>query len=157
MHTKTSKPYTLCIIHQHPRILLAMKKRGFGVGKWNGYGGKVGEGETIEEAAHREIQEEGGIQVTDLKKIGVNTFDFTNKPVMLEVHVFKATKFDGEPVETEEMRPQWFNVDTIPYDTMWKDDGIWLPLFLEDTKFNGYYLFDPTGDTILKSEVTKIK
>ena len=36
------------------KVLLAMKKRGFGAGKWNGVGGKVKDGETIKQAAIRE-------------------------------------------------------------------------------------------------------
>ncbi len=52
------KLLTLCIVHQHPRVLLGMKKRGFGIGHWNGFGGKVEEGESIEEAAKREVKEE---------------------------------------------------------------------------------------------------
>ena len=40
-------------------ICLAMKKRGFGVNRWNGVGGKVDDqNETIEEAAKRETKEE---------------------------------------------------------------------------------------------------
>jgi hypothetical protein len=35
------KILTLTIIYQHPRVLLGMKKRGFGAGRWNGFGGKV--------------------------------------------------------------------------------------------------------------------
>lgn len=38
-----------------------MKKRGFGVGKWNGYGGKLDEGESIERCAIRELEEECSI------------------------------------------------------------------------------------------------
>jgi len=38
------------------KIILGMKKRGFGVGRWNGFGGKVEEGETIGDAAHRELE-----------------------------------------------------------------------------------------------------
>lgn len=34
-------------------ILLGLKKRGFGEGKWNGFGGKVEPGETIHQAAAR--------------------------------------------------------------------------------------------------------
>ena len=54
------KILTLCVIYQHPRVLLGMKKRGFGKGRWNGFGGKVKEGETIEEATKRETLEEAG-------------------------------------------------------------------------------------------------
>lgn len=45
------------------QILLAMKKRGFGEGKWNGAGGKVDPGETIIQAASRELREETGINI----------------------------------------------------------------------------------------------
>jgi hypothetical protein len=35
------------LFNDQGQILLAMKKRGFGVGKWNGAGGKIHEGETV--------------------------------------------------------------------------------------------------------------
>ena len=35
------------VFNKQKQILLAMKKRGFGVGKWTGAGGKVEDGETI--------------------------------------------------------------------------------------------------------------
>ena len=49
----TSKLLTLVLVVQPGRVLLGMKKRGFGAGKWNGFGGKVEHGETIEQAARR--------------------------------------------------------------------------------------------------------
>ena len=41
------KQTTLLFLRKDNHILLAMKKRGFGINKWNGAGGKVEEGETI--------------------------------------------------------------------------------------------------------------
>ena len=49
----TSRLYTLVLVLQPQRVLLGMKKRGFGAGRWNGFGGKVQEGETIEDGAKR--------------------------------------------------------------------------------------------------------
>lgn len=49
----TNKLLTLVLVVQPGRVLLGMKKRGFGAGKWNGFGGKVQPGETIEQAARR--------------------------------------------------------------------------------------------------------
>ena len=48
---------TLCLVVKENTILLGMKKRGFGVGRWNGFGGKLHEGESIEDAAKRETLE----------------------------------------------------------------------------------------------------
>lgn len=50
---KLSKLFTLIIVRNEDEILLGFKKRGFGVGKWNGFGGKVETGESITDAAVR--------------------------------------------------------------------------------------------------------
>ena len=60
---------------QDSKILLTMKKRGFGVGFWNGFGGKVKEGETIEAVAIRETEEESGIVVSKIKGRGILQFE----------------------------------------------------------------------------------
>lgn len=45
------KILTLCMVIRDSELLLGMKKRGFGVGRWNGFGGKVEMGEDIVDAA----------------------------------------------------------------------------------------------------------
>lgn len=77
----------------------------------------------------------------DLVQHGLMTFDFTESPVSLEVHIFKATEFTGEITESEEMRPEWFDVDAVPYDRMWKDDALWFPLLHAGKYFKGHCLF----------------
>lgn len=148
----TKKILTLCIIHQGNRVLLGMKKRGFGVGRWNGFGGKVLPDEAIEDAARREAMEEAGIIVGDLEKIGILEFEFVGNPELLEVHVFKATDFTGDATETEEMKPQWFAIHEIPYKNMWPDDMYWMPLFLEGKKFKGKFLFGK-NDVIIEQRL----
>ncbi len=140
------KVLTLCVIKKDSRLLLGMKKRGFGAGVWNGFGGKVEAGETIEQAAMREVQEEVGIVPSGLKPVGVITFTFESDPKIMEVHIFSVTDFTGEPIETEEMRPKWFALNDIPYDTMWPDDRFWLPMFLAGKSFTGEFHFDRPSD-----------
>lgn len=147
---------TLCIVHQHPKVLLGMKKRGFGTGRWNGFGGKVLPGESVEDAAKRELLEEAGIEVDYLEKYGVLDFEFQGNPEILEVHIFKIIDFTGEPSEGEEMRPQWYFVDEIPFKEMWPDDIYWIPLFLKGKKFKGKILFGEK-DTILEKEIVLVK
>ena len=49
----SNKLLTLLFVLEPSRVLLGMKKRGFGVGRWNGFGGKVQQNETIEDGAKR--------------------------------------------------------------------------------------------------------
>jgi len=150
------KQLTLCIIYNHPQVLLGMKKRGFGMGRWNGFGGKVEKGETIEEAALRELKEEAGIKVTQrLEKIGILDFEFQGNPEILEVHIFRGEKFSGKPTESEEMKPQWFHIDEIPFSEMWPDDIHWIPLFLKRKKFKGKFLFGE-NDIILEQTLKMV-
>uniref|UniRef100_A0A8C6YN90 Oxidized purine nucleoside triphosphate hydrolase n=1 Tax=Nothoprocta perdicaria TaxID=30464 RepID=A0A8C6YN90_NOTPE len=97
----TSRLFTLVLVVQPPRVLLGMKKRGFGAGLWNGFGGKVQPGESIEEAARRELLEESGLTVDTLQKMGQITFEFVGSSELMEVHIFRADDFHGEPKESE--------------------------------------------------------
>ena len=55
MNRPQNKLLTLLFVLKPGKVLLGYKKRGFGVDRWNGFGGKVQQGETIEEAAKRYI------------------------------------------------------------------------------------------------------
>lgn len=132
---------TLCIIHNETYVLLGMKKVGFGRGRWNGFGGKVEEGESIEAAAARELKEEAKVGLQSMRKRGLLTFSFEGNPEVLEVHVFSGSAMEGVPQETDEMMPQWFKISDIPYDAMWPDDRHWLPLLLSGKNFQGEFHF----------------
>lgn len=130
------------------RVLLAMKKRGFGEGRWNGAGGKVKDGETVLEAAVREVNEELSIVVHSLKKVAELSFTFPHEPSFDQiVHVYLTNSWDGEPAEGDEMRPKWFAIDSIPYGEMWSDDILWLPHILDGKRLKGAFVFAP-GDTV---------
>ncbi|XP_069503722.1 oxidized purine nucleoside triphosphate hydrolase [Ambystoma mexicanum] len=144
----TTKLFTLVLVVQPKQVLLGMKKRGFGAGRWNGFGGKVQKGETIEQAARRELFEESGLTVDELHKIGNIKFEFVGNSELMDVHVFRADSYCGEPTESDEMRPQWFELDNVPFMQMWPDDIYWFPIMLQKRKFLGYFKFQG-HDTIL--------
>lgn len=134
-------------------ICLAMKKRDFGVGRWNGVGGKVNLDETVEEATIRETQEEIDVVVKELKKVAELAFYFSqNSDWNQLVHVYVCEKWDGEPKESEEMNPKWFLVSKLPFETMWPDDIFWLPKMLKGELIRATFEFGE-GDVILDKEV----
>jgi 8-oxo-dGTP pyrophosphatase MutT (NUDIX family) len=136
-----------------------MKKRGFGAGKLNGYGGKVHGGETIEEAAVRELREEAVIDAkpSDLEKVAEIDFFFSDVPKVKNwdqtVHVYFLRKWIGDPQETEEMKPLWYELNVLPMDRMWVDDPYWLPAVLEGKKLRASFTFGKQGATIVDHNI----
>lgn len=138
---------TLAMVREGDRVLLGMKKRGFGEGRWNGFGGKVKEGESIEEAMVRELKEESGLNASAYESAGVLEFFFPNG-LEIEVHVFSVHSCEGRVCETEEMAPRWFSLSEIPFDSMWPDDQYWFPLFLNSKIFSGKFWFDEQANIV---------
>ncbi len=142
------------------KILLAMKKRCFGAGKWNGVGGKLNGGETIKGALVRETKEEISVTVEEADMVQVATLNFVfeedTQGFSQQVHVFFTEKWTGDPVETEEMKPEWYDVDKLPFENMWIDDIHWLPLVLQGQKINATFNFNKMGDKILSMKIDQI-
>ena len=55
-------------------------------------------------------------------------------------------------VETDEMAPQWFSEDKVPFTKMWPDDELWYPLMFKGQRFKANFLFDG-HDKILKQDI----
>lgn len=130
------------------QILLGMKKRWFGIGNWNGFGGKNHEWETIKETALRELFEEAWIFLNeqDIDKVGILHFFYKANPTRdQDVHIYSWT-YDGKFIETEEMNPKWRDIQDIPYDKMREDDYIWLPkLINKEIPFDMTFKFNDEG------------
>lgn len=148
---------TLVLPVRDGKILLGMKKRGFGQGKINGFGGKIEEGETIAEAAVRELSEEVGLETTikKLSKVGELNFFFphSNEGWDKIVHVFLIDSWKGEPTESEEMGFEWHDIEKIPFERMWDDDKHWIPKVLNGKTIKGKFSFGEDNSTIANHEI----
>lgn len=143
-------PATLMFVIRDGKILLIVKKRGLGAGKINGPGGKIDPGETPLACALRETREELEITVIEPRKLGELWFAMGEIPDIL-CHVYRAEDFTGTPTETDEAIPVWADLDAIPYEQMWADDILWLPLLLSGTTFRGKFVFE--GDSLIWSHI----
>jgi 8-oxo-dGTP diphosphatase len=141
---------TLIFVIRDGQILLIRKKRGLGAGKINGPGGRIEPGESALACALREAEEELRVTPTGVRPRGELSFQFLDG-YGIHVSVFSAEGCEQVARETDEAAPLWTALGEIPYDEMWEDDRIWLPLLLAGETFRGRFVFD--GDVMLDAEV----
>lgn len=156
---------TLCFLIRknqgNKELLLAMKKKGFGQGKWNGIGGKLDSNKrdkNIFDTAIREMKEEIGVKIKDMERVAILNFHYpylTNSEKEWPVHVFLVKDWEGEPKESEEMKPKWFKIKKIPFNKMWPDDKFWLPKILKGERIKAKFSFKP-GELIDSYEIKTI-
>jgi len=134
---------TVGIVRRNGLVLLGLKLRGLGEGLLNGPGGKAKEEEDAKTCFIRETEEESGLIVNEAKQIALIEFEFANEPEeLVELHIFEAVNWAGEPQNSDEMIWQWFDIGNIPYDKMWEGDRYWLKPALEGKVVGGKILYD---------------
>ncbi|WP_426998909.1 8-oxo-dGTP diphosphatase [Pseudarthrobacter sp. N5] len=151
----TSTPVTLCFLIREaddgPQVLLGMKKTGFGTGKIVGLGGHVEPGESDAEAACREVHEESGVVVRqeDLHDAGVVTFVFRARPEWnMTSRLFTSRAWQGDPRESSEISPEWFDIGSLPLELMWEDAAHWLPSALAGGMIDVVIVLNDDNETV---------
>jgi len=143
----------LLFVIQGGRALLIHKKRGLGAGKINAPGGRIEPGETPELAAIRETREEVGVTPLSPRRRGRLRFQFVDG-YSLDCHVLSSDGCEGEAYETDEAVPLWTPLHEFPFERMWADDRLWIPLMLAGRPFSGRFVFDADRivDHVLEDE-----
>jgi len=133
-------------------VLLGDKRTGLGQGKVVGIGGKLDPGESARDAAVREVFEEVGLRVaaSDLHRVGAVEYHFPTKPSWSQHStVFVCRRWQGEPVETDEITPRWYTLDAVPYARMWDDASRWLPGVLRGGAVDARFTFGADLSTVV--------
>ena len=106
-----------CIDYRDGKIFIAKRQMtGDMGGRWEFPGGKIEDGEDLETAVIREMQEEFGVTVSVGRKITTGTFTHRDKPCtldVLEVH-FPHDGMTERFVLTEHTDYNWVALDEIP-------------------------------------------
>lgn len=153
--------YDVCVVYlvrtrrtlfgSRAEILLGEKLTGLGIGKLVGAGGKLEPGESAVNAAIREVYEELGVVVApgDLTAISTIAYPFVDRPDWSQRSFgFIARNWTGEPTASEELNPQWFSADRIPFDRMWADSQLWLPRALSGEFVEDSFAFRSDGSIV---------
>ena len=104
-------PSIIVLVRKGDEMLLA-RNANWPAGFYSTLAGFVEPGESVEQTLHREVMEEVGVQVTNLRYFGSQSWPFPNS-LMLGYH---ADYLDGEIVcqEGEIADARWFKVDDLP-------------------------------------------
>jgi 8-oxo-dGTP diphosphatase len=135
---------TLCYLKRAGKTLMVHRTKKAGdmhAGKWNGLGGKLEPGETPEECALREIQEESGLTVTSPELKGLLTFPAFSNDEDWYAFVFVAREFEGELIDSPEGVLRWIDDAELLNLNLWDGDRIFLPWLERAGFFSGKFVY----------------
>ena len=111
-------------------------------GKWNGLGGKFEQGESPEECAIREIEEECGLKVKSVTMRGFITFPMFDGKDDWYVFLFSSDEFDGELIDSPEGNLSWIKNDVLTELNLWDGDKIFIPWLFKDKFFSAKFNYE---------------
>ena len=142
---------TLCYIERDGEYLMihrVKKKNDMNHDKWIGVGGKFEGGESPFDCARREILEETGVKVTDLKYRGIVTF-VSDEFGTEYMHLFTARGYTGEiDYNCDEGRLEWVKKERVRELPIWEGDKIFLDLLDTEERFFSLKL-EYEGDSLV--------
>lgn len=147
---------TLCYIEKDDKYLMlhrVKKVNDENHDKWIGVGGKFEEGESPEECLLREVKEETGLTLTEYRFRGIVTF-ISDQWENEYMHLFTATKYEGEMTECDEGELVWVPKSEIENLKLWEGDKIFLKLLDEDHGLFSLKL-QYEGEKLINSEVIR--
>ncbi len=139
-----TKLATLCYVRDGGKTLMLhriKKANDMHAGKWNGLGGKFLPGETPEQCAIREVQEESGLTMINPRLCGVLTFPGFSNDEDWYCFLFVSHQFTGELIDSPEGVLAWID-DTALLDLpLWPGDRIFIPWLDVDAFFSGRFTY----------------
>lgn len=142
---------TICYIKKDSKTLMlhrTKKENDMHEGKWVGVGGKLEKGESPEECARREIFEETGLVVKELKLRGLLTFPSFNNDEDWYGYLYVVEKFSGELIDSPEGELKWIDDDKLFDLEMWDGDEIFMRWMLEKNMFSAKFVYDSKENLI---------
>lgn len=119
---------------------------------WNGIsfpGGHVEKGESFIDSAKREVFEETGLKVDNLKLCGIIDWCHRKSGERYMVMLYKTDTYSGELIgETEEGKVFWADIDEIPKMELAPHFGNFFKVFRGDDKQEFFGLYDKRSEDI---------
>lgn len=148
-------PRTLVFIRRDAYVLLlrGSSQKRIWANKYNGIGGHIEHDEDVYSAALREIREETGLDVENLRLVGLINID-GDQPTGIMLFVFTAQSRSGDPIPTEEGTLEWIARDQLAQIDLVEDLPTILPRALDlppnAPPFFAHYHYDKQERLIIR-------
>ena len=148
-------PRTLVFITRGDRVLLlrGSPTKRIWANKYNGIGGHIERDEDVYSAAQREVREETGLDVEDLRLVGLINID-GDQPTGIMLFVFTAQSRSGDPIPSEEGTLEWIARDQLAQIDLVEDLPTILPRALDlppnAPPFFAHYHYDEQEQLIIR-------
>ncbi len=138
---------TLCYVIDKNRNSTLMihrvkKMNDYHRGKWNGLGGKFEPGESPEECAVREIEEESGLIIKNIEMKGFITFPMFDGKEDWYVFLFTADEYEGELIDSNEGNLDWIPNEKLTELNLWQGDKYFIPWVLKEKFFSAKFIYE---------------
>ena len=120
--------------------------------KWIGLGGHLEPGESPDECVRREIREESGLQVSDIRLRGIITFILPDWGDELTFLYTARTDTESLP-ECTEGELKWVPVDDVLSLPLWEGDRVFLPLLQSRSDCFSIKLVYAPGGRLIESRL----
>ncbi len=111
-------------------------------GKWNGLGGKFEQGESPEECAVREVEEESGLKMINPKMKGFITFPMFDGKKDWYVFLFTSDNFTGKLIDSNEGKLEWIPNNELVNLNLWDGDKIFIPWLFGNKNFSAKFIYE---------------
>ena len=118
------------------------KKNDYHRGKWNGLGGKFEPGESPEECAVREIEEESGLTIKNIEMKGFITFPNFDGKEDWYVFLFTADEYEGELIDSNEGNLDWIPNEKLTEINLWEGDKYFIPWLFKEKFFSAKFIYE---------------
>lgn len=134
---ETAMLMNICMIYDHDGNVVVMRREGK---NWPGVafpGGHVEEGESLTDSVVREIKEETGLTISNVKLCGIQ--NWVEDDIRYMVFIYKTDSYEGTLASSDEGQVWWTPMSKLCQLDLAESMAEMLEIFNSDTVFESFY------------------
>jgi 8-oxo-dGTP diphosphatase len=143
----------MCMIYDEERNMVLVQDKIKDEDEWGGYtfpGGHIENGESFIDSVIREVKEETGLDISDIKPCGLVDWYHEEKPERWLVFLYKTCAYGGKLIESSsEGKIFWMDLNEFMASTKAPNMDTYMKMFLDDNINEAYAIWNKNGNSEL--------